>query len=565
MSKKITIHNRQTFDAINITAPLSLDRVSGKIVDIINNRIYPGELIISNGLIVDIIEGATNSDLFIIPPLIDSHVHIESSMLAPPAFAYAALPQGVIACVSDPHEIANVTGLQGIRFMIEQGAKLPFKFYFGAPSCVPATPMEESGATITADDIKLLFSQEKLHYLSEMMNFPGVINRNPDVMEKIAIARNYNKKIDGHAPGLRGRDLDLYLQAGISTDHETITYDEGKEKLMKGMKLLIREGSVAKNLDELAPLINEFPHLCMFCSDDMHPDDIQKGYINEMVKRLFKRGFDLIKLLRCASLNPALHYNIEIGFLQKNERADFVIIDNPENFNVLCTVIAGKAVSIRNKCLLPISEIRHINNFHTTEKKAEDFAIPLQGNAIKVIEAIDGQIFTHKIIIKPKVISGMAVSDPERDILKISVISRYQDKPPTSGFVKNFGLKKGAIASSVSHDSHNIIAVGCADKEIASAVNAIIRHKGGLALCAGNENELLPLPVAGLMSDKDLSYVANKYSRLDRMAKNLGSTLSAPYMTLSFMALTVIPELKISDRGLFDFKAFDYVPLFENG
>lgn len=564
MTKKITIHGRNSFDAINLTTPFHLDRVSGNIVDIINNRIYSGELMISNGIIIEINERSTNSDLFIIPPLIDSHVHIESSMLTPPAFAHAALTYGVVASVSDPHEIANVMGIEGIRFMIKQASKLPFKFYFGAPSCVPATPMETSGAVITADDIDSLFQLERLNYLGEVMDFPGVISRVPEVMQKIAIARNYGKKIDGHAPGLRGKELDLYLEAGISTDHETITYEEGREKLQKGMKLLIREGSAARNMDKLSPLINEFPHLCMFCSDDIHPDNLQQGYINGMVKKLFKGGFDIIKLLRCASLNPSLHYNIEIGFLQKNDTADFVIIDSLEDFNVLCTVIAGEAVTIRDKYLLPFIEIEHINNFNAFEKKPDDFAIPLQGSIMRVIEAVDGQIFTRKILIKPKVNNGFAVSDTDRDILKISVISRYEDKPPVTGFIKNFGLKKGAIASSVSHDSHNVIAVGVSDEDLASAVNAVIRHKGGLAISSGNKGEVLPLPIAGLMSDKDIFYVADKYSSLDQMAKNLGSRLSAPFMTLSFMALTVIPELKISDRGLFDFEAFNYVPLFKN-
>ncbi len=558
------ILNHKIIDAIDKTFPFYVEEISGNIADIINRKIYSGRLIIRDGIIIDIIKTESNSNMLIIPPFIDSHVHIESSMLTPKEFARTALTHGVSAAISDPHEIANVMGLGGVSFMIKQGADIPFRFYYGAPSCVPATPMETSGRVITVNDIELLFKEEKLHYLSEMMNFPGVINKDPEVMQKIAVARNYGRKIDGHAPGLRGRDLDLYLEAGISTDHETITYDEGKEKLQKGMKLLIREGSAAKNLMELAPLINEFPELCMFCSDDMHPDDIQKGYINEMVKRLLNKGFDIITLLRCTTLNPANHYDIDTGLLQKNDRADFVIIDNLEDFNVLCTVIEGKAVSIKGKSLLSSQEVRHVNNFYATEKKPEDFFIPLKGNVIKVIEAIDCQIFTHKILAKPKTTSGMAVADPERDLLKISVVSRYQDKPPAMGFIKNFGLKKGAIASSVSHDSHNVIAVGVSDEDLASAVNAVISHKGGLAMCVGNQSELLPLPIAGIMSDKDSFYVADKYTKLEDAAKNLGSKLSSPFMTLSFMALTVLPELKISERGLFDFTVFDYVPLFES-
>jgi adenine deaminase len=561
MPKKIKIFGQQSLNAVSGIS--EIEEVSGNVVDILNRRIYSGSLIIRSGMIADIVETKTSSSLFIIPPLIDSHVHIESSMLTPTAFAQMALAHGVAASVSDPHEIANVMGLEGIKYMNDEGANLPFRFYFGAPSCVPATPMETSGASITVDDIELLFREFNLHYLSEVMNFPGVINEDPEIMRKIAIAKSYGKKIDGHAPGLRGKDLDLYLQAGISTDHETINYEEGREKLEKGMKLLIREGSAAKNLDELAPLINEFPNFCMFCSDDMHPDDLEKGYINEMLKRLLSRGYDIMTLLGCASLNPARHYNIDMGFLQKNDRADFVIIDNLKDFNVLCTVVAGKAAAVKGKGFLPVSGIKHINNFRAKEKKPHDFAIAAKGNLVKVIEAINGQIYTGKSLAQPKVAFGMAVSDTERDLLKISVISRYEDKPPATGFIKNFGLKKGAIASSVSHDSHNIIAVGVADEELASAVNAVIRYKGGLALSAGKEVEMLSLPVAGLMSDKDGFYAAKKYTKLDEMAKKLGSKLSAPFMTLSFMGLTVIPDLKISDRGLFDFKAFDYVPFFE--
>ncbi len=378
MLKPIKIINRQSLDAIDKPSIFPIEEVSGNIVDIINRRVYSGKLIINNGAIKNIIEDKTDSDLFIIPPLIDAHVHIESSMLTPTAFAQMALAHGVIASVSDPHEIANVMGIAGIKYMVDEGANLPFKFYFGAPSCVPATPMETSGASITADDIELLFWEQNLHYLSEVMNFPGVINEDPEIMRKIAIAKSYMKKIDGHAPGLRGKDLDLYLQAGISTDHETINYEEGREKLKKGMKLLIREGSAAKNLDELAPLINEFPDFCMFCSDDMHPNDLEKGYINKMVKRLLFSGYEIMTLLRCASLNPARHYNIDIGFLQKNDRADFVIIDNLKNFNVICTVAAGEAIAVNGKCLMPVSDIKHINNFHATPKKPEDFTVNAQ-------------------------------------------------------------------------------------------------------------------------------------------------------------------------------------------
>ncbi len=539
-----------------------LSTVGGKIVDVLNRRVYKGRLLIRDGIIDSIEEDDRVDDIYIIPCFVDAHVHIESSMLVPSEFARLALCHGVIASVSDPHEIANVLGIEGIRFMAKNGKNTPFRFYFGAPSCVPATGLDASGADLGIEDIDNLLQWEDIHYLSEVMNFPGVIARDNGLLGKIAAAKRYGKPVDGHAPGLTGSMLDSYLQAGIETDHETTSYDEGREKLLKGMKLLIREGSAAKNLDALAPLIREFPSLCMLCSDDIHPDDLLKGHVNLMVKRLLNSGYDLFETLRCASLNAACHYGIDMGFLQRGDRADFLLVDNLNELNILLTVVDGNTVALNGKCLIGKIGLDAINRFEACEKRPSQFAVKAGNGSMRVIEALNGQIYTNRIFVEPKIESGFVRPDIEGDILKIALINRYTDQDPAVGFVKGFGLKRGAIASSVSHDSHNIVAVGTNDRDIAEAVNMIIRHKGGLSISDGVRQEILPLPVAGLMSDREGGYVAMKYSELDNMARSLGSQFTAPFMTLSFMALVVIPEIKISTNGLFELSIFSNVPLF---
>ncbi len=546
---------------------LSVKSVSGYIVDIINKKIFKGQLTIKNGIITAVKPVNDAPNFYIIPGFIDSHVHVESSMLTPVEFASVAIKHGVIACFSDPHEIANVLGVDGVRYMINESRNLPFRFYFGAPSCVPATDLETTGGKIEAEDIENLMKNQEVGYLSEVMNYPAVIGGDKKIMEKIEIAKKYGKKIDGHAPGLRDRELLLYIKAGITTDHEVTTYDEGKEKILNGMKIQIREGSAAKNLEALAPLIKEYPQMCMLCSDDIHPDDLIKGNINLMIKQLLNWGYDPIDVLRAASFNAARHYEIDFSFLQKDDKANFLLVDDLKNFNILCTVVDGKVLQIEGHSLINFSENTNIdilNKFNAKEKSPEDFRIPAQGDLIKVIEAVDSQIYTKKLIKKPKTVDGYIVSDVSRDILKIAVINRYEDHPPAVGFVKNFGLKKGAIASSVAHDSHNIVCVGVDDSEIAKAVNLIIRSKGGLSLIFNDVEEILPLPVAGLMSERDCNFVSNKYKQLDRKAKELGSLLKAPFMTLSFMTLPVIPALKLTDRGLFDSEKFKYTSLFED-
>ncbi len=546
--------------------PISTDSVnftlSGNVVDIINRKIFKGEISFKGGIIESISEKELVPDIYIIPAFVDAHVHIESSMLTPSEFARLAMNHGVIASVSDPHEIANVMGIDGVRYMMEQAEGCPFRFYFGAPSCVPATKLESSGAEISTQDIEYLMGLEEIHYLSEMMNYPGVIKGDGEVLAKIASARKHGKPVDGHAPGLTGYDLGRYIQAGISTDHETTMYSEGKEKLQGGMKLLIREGSAAKNLEELGPLVGEFPDACMLCSDDKHPDDLLRGYINTMVKALLLKGFNLFEVLRCASFNAAQHYKIDMGFLQPGDRADFIVLDNLSDFNILSVFIEGRVVCVKGECMIDGQGVDIVNKFNAVKRSPDDFVIKAEKGLIRVIEVYDGQIITGQSIKEAKIVDGRVVSDTDRDILKIVVVNRYIDAPAALGFVKNFGLKRGAIASSVAHDSHNLVAVGVEDLDIAKAINQVIIHKGGLALCDGDWVDILPLPIAGLMSNKGGAYTAEAYSRLDRGAKQLGSTLTAPFMTLSFMSLLVIPELKIGDKGLFNGLSFDYVPLY---
>lgn len=540
-----------------------INTVSGNIVDILKGEIYPGTLVICNSWIADIKREMKTYGTFIIPGFIDSHFHVESSMLVPSEFARIAVIHGTVASISDPHEIANVLGAAGINFMIQNSKTVPLKIYFGAPSCVPATDFETSGAVLGPEEIEQLLRMEEIKYLAEVMNVPGVISGNPDICEKIRIAGKYAKVIDGHAPGLRGKDLEIYIKAGISTDHESFTKEEALEKIRLGMKIMIREGSAAKNLDELIPVIDANYESCMFCSDDKHPDDLIKGHINEMVKRALTCGIDLMKVLRVACVNPVLHYGLGVGMLRKGDSADFLVINNLKELTVLKTYINGKVVAEEGKSCIANQPPQIVNNFHAAEKSVSDFVLPARNRKINVIKAIDGQVITGKLIANTMIASGNAVSDPDRDILKISIINRYKESKVIIGFIKNTGLKNGAIASSIAHDSHNIIAVGVTDEAICRAVNLIIRTKGGISAVSNNREELLPLPVAGIMGDRDYTEVAEKYHDINNMAKQLGSTLQSPFMTLSFMALPVIPQLKLTDKGLFDAEQFRFIDVFE--
>jgi adenine deaminase len=584
--------------------------VSGNIVDIIEKKIYSGIVEVQDERITSIksTPGHQYSN-YILPGFIDAHVHIESSMLIPSEFARLAVPHGTVATVSDPHEIANVCGMKGIEFMIKNGNTVPFKFYFGAPSCVPATNFETSGAVINTHDIDNLMTREEILYLSEMMNFPGVLNADEDVLKKIDAAKTNNKPVDGHAPGLRGDLAKKYIDAGISTDHECFTKEEALDKLRQGMKIIIREGSAAKNFDALIELLNDHPDKIMLCSDDKHPDSLVEGHINELCKRAVSKGIDTFNIIQAACINPVHHYKLKVGLLREKDCADFIVVRDLKNFEVIQTYIKGQLVAENGKTLINRPKNNNetaVNNFNCSKKQPEDFNIPASNGtaitSIQIIEALDGQLITNKLDTAPNIINNSLESDVENDVLKIVVVNRYEDTKIAKAFIKNFGLKRGAIASSVAHDSHNIVAVGVDNESLCKAVNLVIENMGGVSCVwpiadpsqteepplaqplpvnqtvtenaftksevwsdskvvasGGYEWNILPLPVAGLMSSEDGYTVAENYKAIDKAAKKLGSTLSAPFMTLSFMALLVIPHLKLSDLGLFDGDEFKFV------
>ncbi len=542
--------------------------LKGNIVDIPNRKIFKGEISIENGLIKSITEKDCEENHYILPGFVDAHIHIESSMLVPSEFAKIAVKHGTVSTVSDPHEIANVLGVPGVEFMIENGKQTPFKFNFGAPSCVPATSFESAGAVIDSDAIKTLMTNPDIKYLAEMMNYPGVIYDDAEVLKKIEWAKQYNKPIDGHAPGLRGDDLTKYISAGISTDHECFTYEEGLEKLQKGMKVIIREGSAAKNFEALIRLLPEHFENMMFCSDDKHPDDLLLGHINQLCVRAVAKGVDVFKVLQTACVNPVKHYSLDVGLLNVGDAADCIIVEDLKDFKTLQTYINGEQVFDNG-----VSKIKHVafenlNNFNTDKKQISDFRFESIADKIRVIECLDGELVTNEIIENATVENGNLVSNTETDILKMVVVNRYQNDKPAIAFIKSFGLKEGAIASSVGHDSHNIIAVGVSDKAICKAVNLLIENEGGICAVSNFEDlstdmagKVVALPVAGIMSDQNAETIGKQYSELDKMAKALGSKLHAPYMSLSFMALLVIPKLKLSDKGLFNGDTFQFTNL----
>ena len=537
--------------------------VSGLLTDIFDERIIPAEITVSNGIIESITQVAKSSvpQQYILPGMIDSHVHIESSMLVPSEFARLAVVHGTVGTVSDPHEIANVCGVDGVHYMIENGRTVPFKFFFGAPSCVPATTFETAGAALDARQVDDLLSKKEIRYLSEMMNFPGVLSKDKEVMEKIASARKHNKPVDGHAPGLRGEQAKQYISAGISTDHECFTYEEALEKLKLGMKIIIREGSAAKNFEALINLLHEYPDEIMFCSDDKHPDSLVQGHINSLCRRAVEKGINVFNVLKAACKNPVLHYGLDVGLLRENDPADFIIVKDLQKFEVIKTYISGILVAENGVSKIESTPVKVINHFNCREIHPDEIKIKVKNDTINVIEALDGQLITNKIVTRTAFLgkNGFIDSNPEADILKIVVVNRYTPSKPAIGFIKNFGLKAGAIASSVAHDSHNIVAVGVNDEAICEAVNLIVAKKGGVSCIDGENQILVELPVAGLMSDKNGYEVAADYTAIDARAKSLGSKLSAPFMTLSFMALLVIPHLKLSDLGIFDGDRFEFI------
>lgn len=539
----------------------SIKEVSGRIVLPEEREIIEGHVMIQNGHIKEIRRDSNVPEQYILPGFIDAHIHIESSMITPYEFAKIALCHGTVATVSDPHEIANVLGIEGVFYMIENAKDAWLKFHFGAPSCVPATSFENSGAIIDAAAVHELLLHPDIWYLSEMMNFPGVLRGDREVLQKLHFGRSVGKPIDGHAPGLTGEDAVKYIKSGITTDHECYSYEEALFKLQNGMKVIIREGSAAKNYPALSPLIEEFAPRMMFCSDDKHPDDLLEGHINMLVKRALADGFDLFDVLLMACINPVRHYGLPVGTLRRGDPADFIVMQNLYDGKVEKTVINGKVVYQNGRCFLPDKKHATPNNFFSTTISPEDFYVRAEGTEkeVWIINAIDGQLITEKSKAVLKVVDGNVTADDERDILKISVVNRYQKNEPAVAFIKNFGLKNAAIASSVAHDSHNIVVVGSSEHWMAKAVNLLMDSRGGLSVVSENAELSLALPIAGLMSDKTAFEVANAYSALDQYAKSCGCTLHSPFMTLSFMALLVIPKIKISDMGLFDAERFEFI------
>ncbi len=539
--------------------------ISGQVVDVRNRRIFPAEIEIKEGKIKHIRPRPETEvdEGYIMPGFVDAHIHIESSMLVPSEFAKWAVPHGTVATVSDPHEIANVIGIDGVEFMIENGKSVPLKFHFGAPSCVPATPFETAGANLSLEKIRQLLNRDEIKYLAEMMNWPGVLNNDPEVVEKIKIAKEFNKVIDGHAPGLRGEKAQEYFAAGISTDHECTEYDEAVEKIKAGAKISIREGSAAKNFEALHPLFSSHPKSLMLCSDDKHPDELMEGHINQLVIRALKKGYALFDVLYAACIHPIDHYGMDVGSLREGDPADFLRVEDLRDFKLKEVYIDGERVFETSRVLFD-HETKHFPvRMDADFLNKEQIAIKAQKPRHRVIIAHDGELITSQTIEECSIDEkGHAGSDPKRDILKMVVYDRYHSSPPAVAFIRGFGLRSGALASSVAHDCHNIIAVGVSDDDIIRAINGIIEHKGGISFANREELDVLPLPVAGIMTAENGSFVAKQYKDMDRRVKQEGSGLSSPFMTLSFMALLVIPSLKLSDQGLFDGEKFQFVDLF---
>ena len=536
--------------------------ISGQFIDLFQRRTYPATIEINGGIITSVREKEDAPLQYILPGFVDAHVHIESSMLVPATFARLAVVHGTVATVSDPHEIANVCGKEGMQYMIDNSKQTPFKIFFGAPSCVPATAFETAGASLDTNDVTELLNKPDIWYLSEVMNYPGVLHNDPEVMAKINAAKKANKPVDGHAPGLKGDAAIAYASAGITTDHECFTLEEALDKVKAGMQILIREGSAAKNFEALADIILLQPDKAMFCSDDKHPDELVLHHINRLVKRAIDKGYDMYDVLSIACVHPVLHYKLPVGLLREGDVADFIVVNDVKEWAVHQTYIGGELVAEDGTTLLPHLPAAVINNFSAKPRQVSDFALQAENAkpSIRIIEALEGQLITNELIMPGKVENGMLVSDVANDVLKIAVINRYEVAAPAAvAFIKNFGLQRGALASTVAHDCHNIIAVGVDDASICAAVNALIGCKGGIAVATDSQHiDCMPLPIAGLMSGDDGYSVAAQYTMLDKKAKELGTKLKAPFMTLSFMALLVIPSLKLSDKGLFDGNKFKF-------
>jgi adenine deaminase len=536
-------------------------KVSGQLIDIHNRSIYPAIVSIKDGKILNVEKVEKAPEVYIMPGLIDAHIHIESSMITPGAFSLAAVKHGTCGVVSDPHEIANVLGIKGVEFMINDAKKVPLSFFFGAPSCVPATNFESNGANLDSIEVRKLLERKEINYLSEMMNYPGVIFDDKEVLKKLDYAKELKKPIDGHAPGLTGVPLKKYVRAGITTDHECSNISEAEEKISLGMKILIREGSAAKNLNALKELFNSHPDMVMLCSDDLHPEMLREGHINRLIAQLISEGYDLFDVIRSATINPSEHYNLNAGLLRKGDSADFIIVDNPVTMNVIETWIKGKKVFADAKVLFKYEKGIPVNNFVCKPLKESDVLVLNRNGEIRIIAATEGELLTNEIHLSSRATEHVT-PDIENDILKIVVKDRYKDLAPAIGFIKGFSLKSGAFASSIAHDSHNIISVGTNDLDIVNSINEIVKLKGGLAVSNDGTIKSLQLNIGGIMTTRTCEEIAYDYDFLNQLVRSMGCKMNAPFMTLSFMALLVIPDLKIGDRGLFDVKKFELVPLF---
>jgi len=538
----------------------------GKIVDIHNKRVFSGEITYDENGIKSVVEHCdADYTNFIMPGFVDSHIHIESTMMSPNEFARNVVKNGTVAVVADPHEIANVCGVAGVEYMVENSKNTPFKFYYGVPSCVPATSYEICGGEINSSDVDKMLASGDYKFLGEFMNVPGIINNDKECISKTEITKKYNLPIDGHAPGVSGDDLKKYVAAGISTDHEFFSFENSVEKIKSGIKIQIREGSASKDFEDLYELIDMFPNDVMMCTDDSHPKDLlELGHIDKIVKRAVNKNLNIFNILKTACINPVEHYNLEVGLLREGDKSDFIIVEDLKKFKVLKTVIDGEIVFENGESNIKPAAINLINNFNVEKISVEDIKVKnVEGKKLKVINVVDGTLVSDKILVDASTENGEVISDLDSDILKIVLHNRYTNMPVQVGFIKGFGLKKGAFASSVSHDSHNILAIGTNDNDIVSVVNKIVEAKGGLAVSCQDMSDILELPIAGLMSDKDINTISDSYSRLKYKLKEFDCTLDSPFMTMAFMSLIVIPELKLGSRGLFEFSKFEFVDLFE--
>jgi adenine deaminase len=533
--------------------------IQGRLVDLHRREIFPAEVELHGGRIARIRRISSAPARFLIPGFVDAHVHVESSMLPPAEFARLAVRHGTVASVSDPHEIANVLGVEGVDFMLENARRTPFKFCFGAPSCVPATDFETAGARLDVDAVAELLARPEIGYLSEVMNWPGVLAGDAEVLAKISAAKALGKPVDGHAPGLAGSDAAKYAAAGIETDHECFTLAEALDKIAAGMLIAIREGSAARNFAALEPLLKSHPAACMLCCDDIHPDALVLGHIDRLVARAVAGGADVFDVLRAACVRPVEHYRLPVGLLREGDAADFAIVENLADFRLLETWIDGRCVARGGESLLEPVAVKPINRFAARAIEPAKLRCEARGTEVNVIEARDGQLITGALVESLEPVDGLVPIRPDLDVLKIVVVNRYEAAPPAVGFIRGFGLERGAIASSVAHDSHNVVAVGASDEALCEAINLVMESRGGLSATDGQSRRVLPLEIAGLMSTQPGEAVAARYEEIASFARGLGSRLRDPFMTLSFMALLVIPDLKMSDRGLFSGRTFEFV------